>query len=342
MTEESSAEGTTPTENPPPEGSPGDTVELTVEARAHGWRLDHYLTRIYPSFSRAAFQRSIADDGVQVNGVVAKAARRLHVNDRLSVKLPVEPDSRIQPEDVPLEIIYEDDSIVVINKEAGMIVHPGRGRHNGTLAGALQHHFDTLSDMAGQYRPGIVHRLDRDTSGVIVVARDNQVHHRLSRQFEKREVQKEYRGIVVGEMNLDADHIETHVCVDPNKRERMIICEPKDGSRVATTFYEVEERFRGYTHVKMFPKTGRTHQLRVHMQHLGHPMVADKMYRGGGKLTLAALNASEMKKPLIGRQALHAFRIGFKHPATDKPVSFEAPLPKDMARTLAALREHRS
>lgn len=335
------------TESPPegePEttGDPAEPIELTVESRAHGWRLDHYLTRLYPAFSRAAFQRTIVDGGVLLNGLSAKSASRLHVNDRLTVNLPKDPDSNITPEDVPIEIIYEDDSLVIINKEAGMIVHPGRGHHTGTLAGALQHHFDTLSDMAGKLRPGIVHRLDRDTSGVMVVARDNQVHHKLSRQFEKREVKKEYRAIVHGELNLDADHIDTHVKVDPNKRERMVICQPEANSRDASTFYEVAERFRGYTYVILRPHTGRTHQLRVQMAHLGHSMVSDSMYRGGGRLTVADLDSSQPKKPLIRRQALHAFRLTFAHPVTDKPMTFEAPMPKDFTRTLEALREHRA
>ncbi len=320
-----------------------ETVQLTVEARAHGWRLDHYLARLFPAFSRALLQRAIADGGVLLNGLPAKSSRRLHINDRLSVRLPDEPDSSVTPEDVALDILYEDDSLVVINKPAGMIVHPGRGHHTGTLAGALQFHFDQLSDVAGKLRPGIVHRLDRDTSGVILVARDNQVHHRLSRQFERREVRKEYRAIVQGELQLDADHIETHVRVDPRKRERMIVCPPEGKSRNASTRYEVRERFNGFTWVALFPHTGRTHQLRVHMQHLGHPLVADRMYRGGTSLTRADLCESEpAEPPLICRQALHAVRIKFTHPASGEPMEFEAPLPDDMQQTLAALRELRA
>ena len=340
MTDDAQPDQSTGQDDRPSDSS--EPIELTVEARAHGWRLDHYLTRLYSSFSRAAFQRTIVDGGVLVNGLKAKSSHRLRVNDRLSVTLPREPDSTIKPENVPLDIIYEDDALVVINKSAGMIVHPGRGHHTGTLAGALQYHFDSLSDVAGKLRPGIVHRLDRDTSGVIVVARDNQVHHRLSRQFEKREVRKEYRAIVIGEVELDADHIETHVRVDPKKRERMIICEPGGNSRSASTFYEVEERFHGYTHVKLHPKTGRTHQLRVHMQHLGYPMVADRMYRGGKFLNRDELDASQERTTLIRRQALHAFRLSFSHPRTDKPMTFEAPLAYDMQQTLDALRDLRS
>lgn len=340
MTDDEQPDPSTGQDDRPSDSS--ESIELTVEARAHGWRLDHYLTRLYSAFSRAAFQRTIVEGGVLVNGLQAKSSHRLHVNDRVSVTLPREPDSHIKPENVPLDIIHEDDAVVVINKPAGMIVHPGRGHHTGTMAGALQHHFDQLSDVAGKLRPGIVHRLDRDTSGVIIVARDNQVHHRLSRQFEQRVVQKEYRAIVIGEVELDADHIETHVRVDPRKRERMIICEPGGKSRSASTFYEIGERFHGYTYVKLHPKTGRTHQLRVHMQHLGYPIIADRMYRGGKFLHRSDLESSQERTMLIRRQALHAFRLSFTHPKTDKLVSFEAPLPTDMQQTLDALRELRS
>ncbi|MFT5094596.1 MAG: 23S rRNA pseudouridine1911/1915/1917 synthase, partial [Porticoccaceae bacterium] len=178
--------------------SANEAISITVEARAHGWRIDHYLARLYPNYSRSAFQKAITQEAVLLNGLPAKTGRRLRVNDTLSVKLPKESDSSLLAEDIPLEILYEDDSLVVLNKAAGMIVHPGRGNYHGTMAGALQFHFDQLSDMAGQLRPGIVHRLDRDTTGVIIVAKDNQIHSRLSSQFEKREVTKEYRALVWG------------------------------------------------------------------------------------------------------------------------------------------------
>ena len=170
--------------------------ELTVESRAHGWRLDYYLTRLYPNYSRALFQRAIEQDRVRVNGLEAKASRRLRVNDRIVVQLPEEPDGTLQAEDIPIEVLYEDEYIAVINKPADMVTHPGKANFTGTLAAAVQHHFDQLSDVAGQLRPGIVHRLDRDTTGVILIAKDNQVHNRLTRQFEAREVKKEYRALV--------------------------------------------------------------------------------------------------------------------------------------------------
>ncbi len=324
----------------------GEPIKLVVESRAHGWRLDHYLCRLYPNYSRALFQKAISQGQVTINGLAVQKSRRLRVNDCLSVSLPEEPDSSIPPENIPLDVLFEDEHLVVINKAAGMIVHPGKGNYGGTLAGALQHHFDQLSDVAGQHRPGIVHRLDRNTSGVLVVAKNNQVHHRLSRQFEQRTVKKEYRAVVWGKLNFDSDFVETHVRVHPKRRERMIVCEAEGNAREAVTFYEVLGRVNGMTYVKLLPKTGRTHQLRVHMEHLGHPMIADRLYGGKGELNWG--NLIDMKlidalpdentKPtdtLIRRQALHAFRLEFEHPESGQAVAFEAPLPKDMLRTVA-------
>lgn len=315
-----------------------EAISITVEARAHGWRVDHYLTRLYPNYSRAAFQRAIAQQSILLNGLPVKSARRLHVNDTLSVKLPEEADSSLPAEDIPLDVLYEDDSMVVINKPADMIVHPGKGNYFGTLAGALQFHFDKLSDMAGKLRPGIVHRLDRNTSGVIVVAKDNQVHSRLSSQFESREVKKEYRALIWGGPDFDSDLIDTHIHVHPGKREKMQVCEPGGKSRQATTFYEVIKRYSRATYVRLLPRTGRTHQLRVHMNHLGHPILADSLYRGRAQATQAELNPdseSGVDSPvLIQRQALHAMRLSFRHPQSGKEMSFEAPLPDDMQTTL--------
>ena len=318
--------------------SANEAISITVEARAHGWRIDHYLARLYPNYSRSAFQKAITQGAVLLNGLPAKTGRRLRVNDALSVKLPQESDSSLPAEDIPLEILYEDDSLVVINKAANMIVHPGRGNYFGTMAGALQFHFDQLSDMAGQLRPGIVHRLDRDTTGVVIVAKDNQIHSRLSSQFEKREVTKEYRAFVWGGLGFDSDLIETHMSVHPGKREKMQVCEPGGNSREATTWYEVIQRFEKATYVRLLPKTGRTHQLRVHMNHLGHPILADSLYRGRSQVTQADLNpqsdTDEESPVLIQRQALHALRLTFRHPQSGKEMTIEAPLPADMQATL--------
>lgn len=332
--------------SPPPELS-SEPIEITVEARAHGWRIDHYLCRLYPNYTRVLFQKAIKQEAVLVNGLPVKAARRMRVNDRVSVRLPEMPDNRLPPEDIPIDIVYEDDWVAIINKPSDMIVHPGKGNYAGTLAGALQHHFDQLSDVAGQYRPGIVHRLDRNTSGIMVVAKDNQVHAKLSAQFEKREVQKEYRAIVWGRMEFDTDYLDTFMCVHPRAREKMIVCEKGGNARNAFTYYEVIERYKAFTYVRLKPRTGRTHQLRVHMQHIRHPIVADRVY--GGRLALkmkdlsseAEADAAERETDiLIERQALHAYCLEFNHPHSGKPMKFEAPLPEDMKLTLAALDQY--
>lgn len=320
-------------------------VQLTVEARAHGWRIDHYLSRHFSNFSRAAIQRAIEQQHALVNGLPVKPSRRLRINDCVSFRLPPEPDRSIPPENIPLDVMYDDEAIVVINKPAGMIVHPGRGNYRGTLAGALQFHFDQLSDAAGQHRAGIVHRLDRDTTGVLVVAKNNAIHHHLSRQFEERTVEKEYRALVWGEVEFDRDYLETHVRVSLRNRERMMVCPPGDRSRLAATFYEVLERFRGFTWMRLCPQTGRTHQLRVHMHHLGHPIVADRLYEGRSLLKLSDLVEqlpAERDAVLIERQALHALRLSFDHPVTGRRLEFEAPLPADLQRALDAVRAYRS
>ncbi len=322
-------------------------VDITVEARAHGWRLDHYLSRLFPNHSRAELQRSIVAELVTVNGLATRASRRVRVNDRVHVQLAPAQASGITPEDIPLQILYEDSSIVVVNKPANMVVHPGRGSGDGTLAAALQFHFDQLSDVGGQYRPGIVHRLDRDTTGVILVARDNQVHQRVSAQFEQRTVRKEYLAIVRGVPELESDFIRTFVCAHPRVRERMMVCPEGNGAREAVTFYQIAERFHGYALMHLFPKTGRTHQLRVHMQHIATPIIADRLYTGqsefrrseiqdADRMSLASGGEDEV---LISRQALHAYRLTIRHPVSGSEMTFEAPLPEDFQRTLNSLRE---
>jgi 23S rRNA pseudouridine1911/1915/1917 synthase len=336
------------------EGLSAQPVVVTVEARAHGWRVDHYLARLYPNYSRALFQKAISQQAVLVNGLPVKASRRLRVNDILSVRLPEIADESLLPEDIPLEIVFEDDFLVVINKPAGLITHPGKANYRGTLAAGLQFHFDALSDVAGKLRPGIVHRLDRGTSGLLVVAKDNQIHHFLSQQFERREVTKEYRAIVWGVIDRDRGTIDTYMQVNPKRREAMMVCEEGGTARRALTDFEVLERFAGFTCLRLLPKTGRTHQLRVHSRHIGHPIVADKLYGGRAVLTRSYLAgtgdprslrekpdrvAAEADEVLIGRPALHAHRLAFRHPATEKPVEFTAPLPTDIENTLTALRK---
>ncbi len=323
-----------------------EPIDVTVEARAHGWRLDHYLNRLFPNHSRAQLQRAIEAGGVQLNGLQPKASRRLRVNDRVWIQLPDAEESHIEPENLPLDVLYEDEAIIVVNKQADMVVHPGRGNSRGTLTAALQFHFNTLSDVAGRHRPGIVHRLDRDTTGVILIAKDNQVHQKISSQFERREVRKEYRAIVRGVPEMASDYIRTFVCTHPRIREKMIICDEGGKAREAVTFYRTAESFGRFALMDLHPQTGRTHQLRVHMLHIATPIVADRMYIGQSAFRKSdvvgqlpdALDTDSSNNILIARQALHAFRLTIRHPHSGKEMLFEAPLPADFVRTLEFLR----
>ena len=256
-----------------------------------------------------------------------------------------------EPEDIPIEVVYEDDALTVVNKPAGMVTHPARGNWRGTLVNALQFHYDTLSTLAGENRPGIVHRLDRDTTGLLVVVKNDVAHRKLGLQFELRQVHKEYLALVHGVPQRDSDYIEQPIGFHPTVREKMAIRDPQDGGKDAVTFYQVVERFRGFALVRCKPQTGRTHQIRIHLTHIGHPILADKLYSGRDRITLAdvagpdrirALSPDEAGTVLIDRQALHAHRLRFRHPLTEQELDLTAPLPADMERTLAALRTHRA
>lgn len=258
------------------------------------------------------------------------------------------------PQDIPLAILYEDDWIVVVDKPAGMIVHPAKGHWEGTLASALAHHFGPLSGRGGPTRPGIVHRLDRDTSGVIVVAKNDQAHDALAAQFKSRAVEKEYLAIVAGVPDLDRDVIHEPIGDHPTQREKKAIRREDASAREATTAYEVVERFAGYALVRARPKTGRTHQIRLHLAHIGCPVLCDRLYGGRAKISELELIPRDRiahdkpaerlarEQPLLERQALHAHRLAISHPTSGERIVFEAPLHADMERTLAVLRRWRS
>jgi 23S rRNA pseudouridine1911/1915/1917 synthase len=257
------------------------------------------------------------------------------------------------PQAIPLDILHEDEAIVVVNKPSGMVVHPARGHWDGTLASALAHHFGPLSGRGGPTRPGIVHRLDRDTSGVIVVAKNDAAHDALAAQFKSRLVQKEYLAIVVGVPDRDQDIIDEAIGDHPTERHKKAIQRNHPSARPATTIYEVLERFAGYAFVRARPKTGRTHQIRIHLAHIGCPVLCDCLYGGRsqtteleliprdqiGQLRVSADGAEA--RPLLTRQALHAFRLAFTHPASGEKMEFAAPPPVDIKETLAALRRWR-
>jgi 23S rRNA pseudouridine1911/1915/1917 synthase len=323
----------------PPELSETPT-DFQVKARMVGKRIDAYLAARYPDYSRSVVQKLIDAEAVLVNGQVVKASYKVRLDDEIRVWLPDLGDGSHSPEDIPIPIIYEDEGFVVVNKPPGMVTHPAKGNWSGTLVNALQFHFDALSSVGGAHRPGIVHRLDRDTSGLLIVAKSDPAHKKLAEQFEDRTITKEYLALVYGMPERDSDYINRPIGFHPTYREKMAVRRPEDGGRDAVTFYEVLERFKGYALVRCAPKTGRTHQIRVHLTHIGHPIVADKMYSGRDKLTPADLGLPprEEDAPLIARQALHAHRVRLTHPRTGEPLELLAPLPADMELALQSLR----
>jgi 23S rRNA pseudouridine1911/1915/1917 synthase len=322
---------------------PPAPIELIVAPDQAGLRLDWYLARQFPNYSRVHLRKVINAAEVHVDSKRVKAAHRLREGERVSVRLPELPRPAPQPEDIPLEILYEDAAIVVVNKRPGMVVHPGKGNWRGTLTAALQFHFDQLSTVGGTARPGIVHRLDRETSGVLVVARTDAAHLRLAEQFERRTVEKEYFALVVGRVDRDRDVIDQPIGFHPHQREKMAIRRDDPASRPAVSFYEVLERFDGFAAVRIVPKTGRTHQIRVHLASIGCPVLCDRQYGGRAMLTRGELGRDPRDETvLLDRQALHARRLVIAHPDTGAAMEFIAPMPADLAGTLAALREFRA
>jgi 23S rRNA pseudouridine1911/1915/1917 synthase len=328
--------------SPEPDEAPAEVVELTVTDGEAGERLDWFLAQKFATHSRTNLRRAINAATIRVDGKRAKAAHRLRVGERISVSLPALPREGPKPEYIPLDVLYEDETLAAINKPPGMVVHPGKGHWQGTLAGALQYHFDHLSTIGGPTRPGIVHRLDRDTSGVIVVAKDDLTHRALTSQFEHRTVEKQYFAIVAGQPRLDRDVIDLPIGFHPHQREKMAIRRDDPASRHATSFYEVVERFDGFAAVTIAPKTGRTHQIRVHLASIDCPVLCDRLYGGRARLTRSELRREpDDDEPLLERQALHAQCLTIEHPLTGHRMKFEAPLPDDLTRVLAALRELR-
>ncbi|MDR3634489.1 MAG: RluA family pseudouridine synthase [Isosphaeraceae bacterium] len=327
----------------PPELSKTPST-FTVKARIEGKRIDAYLSGRFPDYSRSVCQKLIDADAVLVNGQPVKASYRVRLGDEIRVWLPELADDAPVPEDIPLEVVYEDAAFTVVNKPAGMVTHPAKGHWSGTLVNAIQFRFDSLSTLAGEHRPGIVHRLDRDTTGLLIVAKDDVAHRQLALQFEQRTIRKEYIALVSGVPERDSDYVERAIGPHPTNREKMAIRLPEDGGREAVTFYEVLERFRGYALVRCKPATGRTHQIRVHLAHIGCPIVADKLYSGRDRLTIGDLlgpEAAAAEQLLLDRQGLHAHTLRLVHPLTGREMDLSAPLPPDMAAALAALRAYR-
>jgi 23S rRNA pseudouridine1911/1915/1917 synthase len=327
------------------EPTPGNPyVELTAKHKVEGTRLDQYLAAMFPDYSRTVIQKAIEAQGVFVNGKPAKASYKVRYNDLVRIQLPEPSHDLPVPENIPLDVLYEDEFLAIINKPANMVVHPAKGHWSGTLVNAIQFRFPLLSQVGGERRPGIVHRLDRDTSGVILVAKEERTHREMSYQFETRKVFKEYVALTAGAPDRDSDYIESRIGHHPHDRIKMIATEDEDDGKEACSYYEVIERFRDFAFCRIQPRTGRTHQIRVHLASIGCPVLADKIYSGRDGLKLSDLVADlavEKDEALLTRQALHAHRLRFQHPRTNQIVEARAPLPPDFETTLGALRRYR-
>jgi 23S rRNA pseudouridine1911/1915/1917 synthase len=305
-------------------------------------RIDRYLASRLPDYSRTFLQKLVKEGAVLVNGRTVKSSYDIQKGDFISVRVPVLEESKVVPEDIPIDIVYEDDYLMLINKPYDMVVHPAGGHPSGTLVNALAFHCQNLSQVNGPLKAGIVHRLDRDTSGIMLTIKSDAVHSHIAMQFEKRYVKKEYLAVVEGEIMLDSDEISLPIARHKIDSQKMAV--RHDIGKEAVSIYEVVERFRGYTLVKVMPKTGRTHQIRVHMRAIGHPVVADFMYGSQESCYLSDLLQKEREPeeaPIIERQALHAHRIEFFHPIQNKKMEFEVDLPEDISALVNTLRDVR-
>jgi len=311
-----------------------------VERADHGKRLDLFLAEHLPEQSRSQIQRYIREGYVLLNAAPAKGGTKVKEGDLITERIPAPTASEVLPEEIPIPLLYEDKDIVVVNKPAGMVVHPAGRVRSGTVVNALLFHVQDLQGVGGVLRPGIVHRLDKGTSGVMVVAKNDRAHEALVNQFKEREVKKIYLALVYGKVEGAEGAITAPMGRHPTDRKRFSVRtrQPKE----ALTQWLVQERFEGITFVQVAPKTGRTHQIRVHMSSINHPLVGDPLY--AKKRRLAQIEDPRLRARIeaLGRQALHAFLIAFRHPATGKTVEFTAPLPADIENILEVLRGTRA
>ena len=301
-------------------------MDFSAGKEQAGKRLDQAVHEQLPAFSRARVQSWIKDGRVRVNGAAERPARLLREGDRVAVEPAELPALRAVPEAIPLRILYEDDDFVAIDKPAGMVVHAGAGVHAGTLVNALLYRFQSLSALGGELRPGIVHRLDRYTSGVLLVAKNDAAHRALAAQFAGRQVEKTYLALVGGRVAVDRGRIEKPIARDPRRRTRMTA--RLERGRAAWSEYTVLRRFERFTYLEVRIGTGRTHQIRVHLSSIGHPVVGDRLY--GAPANIDGL-------PPLDRFFLHAHRIRFRHPFGGQTVEVESPLPADLTSWMERL-----
>jgi len=310
--------------------TPTYTAEIPVEL--DGKRLDQALAVLFQDFSRSRLQQWIRDGQVQVDAQVMRPKDKVFSGQRVTLQADLAPEGEWEAQDIPLPIVYEDAHLLVINKPAGLVVHPAAGNYTGTMLNALLHHAPQLENLP---RAGIVHRLDKETSGLLVVAKDLSTHKELVAQLQAREFEREYLAIVVGVMTAGGT-VEAPIGRHPVQRKRMAVV---DRGKPAVTHYRVVERFRAHTLIRVKLETGRTHQIRVHMAYVHFPLLGDPVY--GGRLKLPKGCSEELAQTLrqFRRQALHAARLGIIHPQTGEALSWEAPLPPDMQKLLAVLQD---
>jgi 23S rRNA pseudouridine1911/1915/1917 synthase len=295
-----------------------DRVHL-VEAHDEQ-RLDVYLAEREPELSRSQLKRLVVEGNVLLNGAFPKAGSRVRPGDLVSVTVPQPRPTEVVPEEIPLEVVYQDGEMLVVDKPAGLTVHPAPGHPSGTLVNALLALCPDLKGIGGEIRPGIVHRLDKDTSGLMMVAKSGPAHSSLSEQIKDRAVRKGYTAMVLGRVTLDEGRIDAPIGRDPRNRKRMAAA---PGGRGAVTAYRVMRRYGRHTLLEVSPETGRTHQIRVHLAHIGHPLLGDSVYGGRSKL--------------LPRQFLHAHLLGMRHPSSGEYLEFRSNLPEDLERAIEAV-----
>jgi 23S rRNA pseudouridine1911/1915/1917 synthase len=317
------------------EGHAADQEILTfkLESENAGMRLDAYLASRIELWSRARLQRLIEDEDVLVNGKKVKPSYKLREHDEIDVELSVPSAIRFAPQNIPIDVVYEDDELAVVNKPAGLVVHPASGIHSGTLANALAYHFDQLPSHAGVVRPGIVHRLDRDTSGLLVVAKTEFSLEHLADQFRDRTVHKSYVALVHGRLETAAGRIDQPIGRDLSNRTRMAVVR---AGRSALSLYRTRRSYQRFTLLEVEIKTGRTHQIRVHLAWIKHPVVGDEVYGAGRDKTIQNVSLRARIRKL-GRHFLHAEQLGFNHPKTGAPMRFTAPLPPELSNLIEEL-----
>ena len=322
--------------------------ELTAGPEHEGLRLDKFLSLVFQDYSRSFLQRAIREGRATVRGQTVKPSRLIKSGDAVRIAIPILVEDHLEPEPIPLAVLYEDEHFLAVNKPPDLVVHPSHGHARGTLVNALLYHCrQHVSDLNGPLRPGIVHRLDRDTSGVILCAKTNAAHAALAAQFKDRRVRKEYLAVVRGRMEHDSGEISFPIGRDPRLRQKMRVCLDQGATRArpAVSRFFVEERFERFTLVRVEPLTGRTHQIRVHLSAVRHPVVADALYGGGESLYRSEIPGrgkpagDTAEPPLIARQALHARSIRFSHPSTGAAMTLTAEPPADILSLIAALRE---